>query len=151
MKPAATMYRNKRREIRRALRMGCRVVRESNLRLVGDRTVDLSPEGLLVLSDERIDANEELIVSFMATDLGIWFDTMARVSRVVEGRRDGDAGRAVGVRFTSLPAVSRLILRGNLRRVPPPLPRRPRVRIDVVRPPVVDYARIIREIACGLR
>jgi PilZ domain len=151
MNGVSTVYRNKRREIRRAMRMGCRVVRESNLRLVGDRTLDLSPEGLLVLSDERVDPNEELIVSFMATNLGIWFDTMAKVSRVVEGRRDGDGGRAVGVRFTSLPAVSRLILRGSLRKVPPPLPKRPRVRIDLVRPPPVDYARIIREIALGLR
>jgi hypothetical protein len=87
----------------------------------------------------------------MATNLGIWFDTMAKVSRVVEGRRDGDGGRAVGVRFITLPAVSRLILRGSLRKVPPPLPKRPRVRIDVVREPPVDYARIIREIALGLR
>src|SRR5215472_8258479 len=129
--------RSKRREIRRAIRMGCRVVRESNLRLVGDRAVDLSPAGMLILSDERLDENEELIVSFMATDIGIWFDTMATVSRVVEGRRRGDRGRALGLRFTSLPAVSRLILRGNLRKIPPPVPKRARLRIDLVRPPPV--------------
>jgi hypothetical protein len=86
--------------------------------LLGDRTVDLSPQGLLVLSDERVPEGTELVVSFQATELPIWFDTVATLTRVVEGRRPGDPGRAFGVRFEALPAVSRLILRGFLRRHP---------------------------------
>ncbi|HEY8073032.1 MAG TPA: PilZ domain-containing protein, partial [Labilithrix sp.] len=72
---------------------------------------------------------ESLIVSFKATRLDIWFDTEAKVVRNVRGRRHGDKGRGVGLRFLSLDPVKRLILRGHLRRVPPPVPRRTQ-RID---------------------
>jgi hypothetical protein len=109
---------NRRGEIRRTLRLGCRVVRRSDWRLLGDRTVDLSPEGMLVLSDERVDEGSELVVSFQATDLPIWFDTRGTVARIVEGRRPGDQGRALGVHFDSFSPVSRLILRGHLSKLP---------------------------------
>jgi len=116
--------------------------------------MDLSPEGMLVLSDESVAHGEKMIVSFMATEIGVWFDTMASVARIVEGRRNEDRGRrALGLTFTSLPAVSRLILRGNLRKIPPPLPRRPRVRVVkelFERAPFVDYAAIVRDIAAGM-
>jgi hypothetical protein len=109
---------NRRRETRRSIRLGCRVRRMDDWRLLGDRTLDMSPQGLLVLSDERVDEGLELVVSFQATELPIWFDTTATLTRVVEGRRPGDNGRALGVRFDTLPAVQRLILRGFLRRHP---------------------------------
>jgi hypothetical protein len=109
---------NRRGEMRRMVRLACRVRRMDDWRLLGDRTVDLSPQGMLVLSDERIEDDTECVVSFQATELPIWFDTCARVTRVVEGRRPGDRGRALGVHFETLPAVSRLILRGFLRRHP---------------------------------
>jgi hypothetical protein len=109
---------NRRREMRRLVRLACRVRRMDDWRLLGDRTLDLSPEGMLVLSDERVDEGLELVVSFQATELPIWFDACAKITRVVEGRRPGDPGRALGVRFETLPAVSRLILRGFLRRHP---------------------------------
>jgi hypothetical protein len=109
---------NRRHEIRRSIRLGCRVRRIEDWRLLGDRAVDLSPQGMLVLSDERVDQGAGLVVSFQATELPIWFDTCATVTRIVQGRRPGDAGRALGVRFETLPAVSRLILRGFLRGLP---------------------------------
>jgi hypothetical protein len=109
---------NRRREMRRLVRLACRVRRMDDWSLLGDRTVDLSPQGLLVLSDERVDEGLDLVVSFQATELPIWFDTCAKLTRVVEGRRPGDPGRALGVHFETLPAVSRLILRGFLRRQP---------------------------------
>ena len=135
---------NRRREIRRAVRLGCRVVRRSNWRLLGDRIVDLSPQGMLLLSDERIDSGDEVFVSFEATELPLWFDTRATVTRIVTGRRPGDCGRALGVRFDNLPSVSRLILRGHLRRLPETLPQREL-------PPEllgerVDYAAMVKEI-----
>jgi hypothetical protein len=129
---------NRRGEMRRALRLACRVRRMDDWRLLGDRTVDLSPQGLLVLSDERIDDETECVVSFQATELPIWFDTCARVTRVVEGRRPGDSGRALGVHFETLPAVSRLILRGFLRRHPVVTARR-EVPLDLTRDPAFDY------------
>src|SRR5271166_505499 len=70
---------NRRREIRRSATFGCRVRRMETSRLVGDRTLDLSPQGMLVVSDEGILEGSQLLVSFMATELPIWFDTQATV------------------------------------------------------------------------
>lgn len=129
---------NRRREMRRSVRLACRIRRMEDWRLLGDRTVDLSPQGMLVLSDERIDDETECVVSFQATELPIWFDTCARITRVVEGRRPGDSGRALGVHFETLPAVSRLILRGFLRRHPM-VPAQRELPLDLSRQPAFDY------------
>lgn len=121
--------KNERREVRRALPLRCQVVRERDFRLVSETAIDVSPDGMFVPTDIELEPGENVFVSFRATELGIWFDTEARVARVVHGRRDGDKGRGVGLRFSTLPKVKRFILRGHLRRVPPPLPRRAQ-RID---------------------
>jgi hypothetical protein len=137
-----TLPTNRRREIRRSVRLGVRVRRVEDWRLLGDRTLDLSPQGMLVLSDERVDEGTELVVSFQATELPIWFDTFGTIRRIVEGRRPGDRGRALGVHFETLPAVSRLILRGFLRRMPVPAPtREPPIDLTGER---VDYADVVR-------
>jgi hypothetical protein len=140
---------NRRGEIRRALRFGCRVRRMDNLRLVGDRAVDLSPKGMLLLSDERLVAETIVQVSFMSTELPLWFDTRATMVRVVEGRRPGDSGRALGLRFDSLPSVARLILRGHLTKVPVTTPQR-EVPLDLRQRRDPDYARIVNDIFAGV-
>jgi len=129
-----------RSEIRRAIKLPCRVVRECDFQLLGTQTIDLSPEGMLLPTEMGVELGDNCIVSFKATPLGIWFDTEATVMRVVEGRRPTDRGRAVGLRFRTLDAVHRLILRGALRKVPPPLPARAQK---------IDYARTIYKIAYG--
>jgi hypothetical protein len=121
--------RNDRREVRRAVALACQVVRERDFKLVADRALDVSPDGMLVRCDADLALGEGLIVSFQATQLGLWFDSEATVARVVRGRREGDRGAAVGLSFATLDRVKRLILRGALRRVPPPVPRRTQ-RID---------------------
>ncbi len=135
---------NRRGEMRRALRLGCRVRRRDG-RLIGDRTVDLSPQGMLVCSDERLPQGARLLVSFQATDFPLWFDTHATVRRIVEGRRPGDSGRAIGLHFESFPAVSRLILRGHLRKATPVVPQRD-VPPELAPRPVVDYAEAVRRV-----
>ena len=138
---------NRRREIRRSATFGCRVRRVETSRLVGDRTLDLSPQGMLLMSDEGLVEGSQLLVSFMATELPIWFDTEATVTRIVQGRRPGDLGRALGLRFDSLPAVSRLILRGHLRRHPAaPAQREPPIELAKKD---TDYARIVKDILEG--
>jgi hypothetical protein len=123
------VHRNDRREVRRAVGLTCQVVRERDFRLVADQAIDLSPDGMLVSSEHDMAVGESLIVSFKATQLGLWFDTEASVARIIKGRRPGDRGPAIGLTFSTLDRVKRLILRGHLRRVPPPLPRRTQ-RID---------------------
>jgi hypothetical protein len=121
--------RNDRREVRRAASFTCQVVRERDFRLIADQALDVSPDGMLVRTDHDMEIGESLIVSFKATQLGLWFDSEASVARIVRGRRDGDRGAGIGLSFSTLDRVKRLILRGHLRRVPPPLPRRTQ-RID---------------------
>jgi hypothetical protein len=121
--------KNDRREVRRAVSVPCQIVRERDFRLVSDTTLDVSPDGMLVATTMDLEPGEPLLVSFQATELGLWFDGEARVARMVRGRRPGDKGKAVGLTFSSLSRVQRFILRGELRRVPPPVPRRPQ-RID---------------------
>lgn len=107
----------------------CQIVRERDFRLVSDKALDLSPDGMLVATDVELEPGENVFVSFRATELGIWFDTEARVTRVIRGRRPGDKGRGVALAFSTMPRVKRFILRGHLRHVPPPVPRRAQ-RID---------------------
>jgi hypothetical protein len=76
-----------------------------------------------------LEPGENVFVAFRATHLGIWFDTEARVARMIRGRRPGDRGRGAALSFSTLSRVKRFILRGHLRRVPPPLPKRAQ-RID---------------------
>ena len=138
---------NRRGEIRRSVYLGCRVRRMTGRGLVGDRSLDLSPQGMFVLSDENLEAGTELFVSFQATDLPIWFDTRATVARIVAGRRLGDDGRGFGLRFRTLPAVSRIILRGHLRKAPRAAPQRWPVALPHKKDP--DYAQLVRDIYEG--
>ena len=131
-------YKNDRREIRRRVSLSCRVVRESDFRLLGTRAVDLSPDGMCVMALRDAAPGESLIVSFRATELGLWFDAEAKVARVVRGRRPKDRGRCLGISFTRFDPVMRLVLRGHLRRNAPPVPQRD-ARID--------YAATVRRIA----
>ncbi len=120
--------KNERREIRRAVRWTCQVVREKDFRCVAETTLDLSPDGMLVPIALDLAPGENVIVSFHAPRLDLWFDTEATVTRVLRGRRSFDYV-AAALRFSTLDRVKRFILRSHLRRVPPPLPRRVQ-RID---------------------
>ncbi len=139
---------NRRGEMRRETRLGCIVRRMDTWRLVGDRTLDLSPQGMLVLSDERLESGTELVVSFQATELPIWFDTLASVTRVVEGRRPGDAGRAIGRPLRDSPRR----LASHPARAPPPAPA-DALRVESARwslsPVDLDYAQIVKDIWAG--
>jgi hypothetical protein len=135
---------SRRREVRRSVRLACHARRMDDWRLVGDRVLDLSPEGMLLLSDERVEEGATLVVSFQATELPIWFDTCATVARIVQGRRPSDTGRALGVHFDTLPAVQRLILRGHLRALPQTTAQRD-LPFDVARAHI-DYAGEVQRI-----
>jgi hypothetical protein len=129
--------------MRRSVRVDCQVVREHDFRLIGHRAVDLSDDGMLVLSDtqttsglsrrggRRLDVltGEEVIVSFRAPLTRIWFDCTATVARVIHGRRPGDWGACVGLSFDVMDEVTRAFLRAELRGLPPPVPAR-ELRVD---------------------
>jgi hypothetical protein len=129
---------NARRDIRHAVNLSCSVVREKDSKLASLRAVDLSPDGMRVeLRDVDVEAGDRFFVCFRTTDFGIWFYTDAFAARLLRGRRPGENGRSLALRFGSLSAVSRLCIRGALRRLPPHLPQRE---------PRVDYAATVGRI-----
>ena len=122
---------NERRAVRRAHSISCQVVREADFRLVGETAIDVSPHGMLIKLRSDVEVGDKLIVSFRATDMGIWFDSDATVRRVVHGRRPTDSGPAFGISLDTLSNVHRFIMKGYLRNIPPPIPKRTQ-RIDFI-------------------
>ncbi len=120
----STQRRSQRRSIRRAVRIECEVVRERDFKLIATHAVDLSPDGMLVLSDATVLTGEDVIVTFRTPKSVHWFDACGTVARVVHGRRPGDFGPCLGIRFDEAEEVSRIVLGEKLRKMPPPLPRR---------------------------
>jgi c-di-GMP-binding flagellar brake protein YcgR len=133
----------RRAEMRHCVDLAC-VVRRRHWRFTRAYVLDLSADGMLLSFEGWLDTGVELDVSFKAAMPAMWFDTHATVTRVVHDRRTRDSGRAVGLRFDSLSAVSHLILRGHLQNSPrPPSLREPRRAAVANRQ---DYASIVRNI-----
>lgn len=115
--------------------VSCEIVRDEGFVLLGRSVLDLSETGLRAgFTDEAVAAGlvqqlsvgESLWVSFRADHIGMWFDFEAEVARVSAGRRPGDVGPSLGVRFVtrwdagirSAPALSRLLLRNGISKLP---------------------------------
>jgi hypothetical protein len=109
---------------RRGVTLPCQAVRERDFKLIADRTLDISVDGLLLPmnDDEQVSAGDSLIISFPIP--GMWIDAEASVTRIVRGRRPGDDGAACGVLFDVISSSARAALAGYLHGKPPPLPRR---------------------------
>ena len=110
--------------LRRSVRLACQAVSEDAFRLVGRRALDLSPAGMLLESDADVRLGDELLVSFRAPQSGLYVDTSARIVRVVAGRRPGDHGRCLGLRFERLDPLMSSMLGASLAGLPPPIPQR---------------------------
>ena len=113
---------SRRTATRRGVTLPCQAVRERDFKLIADRTLDISVDGLLLPVQEGILTGETLIVAFPIP--GIWIDAECTVTRVVHGRRPGDDGLACGVLFDVISPSARAALAGFLHGKPPPLPRR---------------------------
>ena len=110
------------RPIRRTLNIACQVVRERDFRLVADRVVDLSINGMLVAPADPVLTGEKIIVSFPSPFSGRWIDAQATVTRVLHGRRPGEFRRALGLSFEVQDPESLAELQDCLRRIPPTPP-----------------------------
>jgi hypothetical protein len=124
------VHASQRQAVRRAVRVDCQVVRERDFKLLGDWALDVSPQGMLIVSNADVLTGEDLIVSFKVPKLRAYVDTQATVARVVHGRRPSDRHRrALGITFDDLDQDAARLLRTALRGFPPPLPSRAH-RID---------------------
>jgi hypothetical protein len=116
---------SKRRAVRRATRTSCQVVSTIGFELLGERALDLSPNGLLLACDVPAAIGEELVISFQTPGRDpIWLDAEAEVARIVHGYRQGDPGYCAGLRFTYLERSTRGELLARLAGFPPPIPQR---------------------------
>ncbi len=128
-----------RRSVRKFVRLDCEVVRERDFRRVGTRALDLSTSGLRVVGDaSAVLTGEPVILTFRAPGSDTWIDAEGTVARVVHGRRAEDYGPSVGVQFRALDPDLTTLLRKQLLKCPPPMPRR------AAR---VDYAATVRRIS----
>jgi hypothetical protein len=93
------------RPIRHTAHIVCQIVRERDFKLVADRVLNLSIQGMLVAPADPVLTGEKLIVSFQLPDDGEWVDATATVARVVHGRRPGEFRRALGLEFEGFGAA----------------------------------------------
>ncbi len=139
--PSLLVRHRQRRSVRRVVRTRCQAVALDEFRLIGDRILDLSPRGLLLACDDRVETGQELVISFQAPHGGPWIDVEAEVARVIGGWRPYDPGYAAGLRFTHIEQRARGELLTRLAGFPPPIPQR-RVR--------TNYAETVSRIHAGV-
>lgn len=113
-----------RRTVRRSVLLSCQVVKERGFRLVSSIAFDLSTDGMLVLTGERVLTGEPLLVSFRAPRSDRWFNLEAQVARVIHGRRPSDQGRCLGLSFSGLGDADHARLFESIRDLPAPSTRR---------------------------
>src|ERR1700734_2878768 len=95
-----------RRHVRHAVDLPCSVVCEKDLTLAGLRALDLSPDGMRIeLSNVEVKVGDRLFVCFRTP--ARWFLTDAFAARLLLGRRAGETGRCLALRFGSLSTASR--------------------------------------------
>jgi|HubBroStandDraft_1064217.scaffolds.fasta_scaffold266889_2 hypothetical protein len=134
---------NTRRCLRHGVDLPCSIVCEKDFRLASLRAMDLSPDGMRVeLRDVDVEAGDRLFVCFRTKPDGRWFFTDAFAVRLLRGRRPGEKGPSLGLRFGSLSRTSRRCVEADLHGMPPLLPQRE---------PRIDYAATIARIAAGPR
>ncbi len=120
-------WARQRKSLRRAVDLPCEVVEGDGFRLLGRRVCDLSEEGAFVLLDPGVRPprpGTEVFVSLRVPHSRHWVGAVARVSRLVAGRRQSDPGAGIGLRFVEMDRVERAMLRSSLPGLPPPLPTR---------------------------
>lgn len=126
--PTPSIHRS-RRSLRRAARLRCQAVALEEFSLLGERTLDVSPMGMLLACDREVQPGMEVLVSFEAPGGdGLWLDAEAEVARVIEGYRASDPGYCAGLRFTHFERSARNELLTRLAGHPPPIPLRGRGR-----------------------
>ena len=123
------MLADERRSVRRDVEVECQVVRAQGGEVLAERAVDLSIDGMLVLSSAACILGESMLATFCLPGTAQWVTVPARVARVIAGRRHNDPGRAIALEFEVLDLEFQRVLRAAIEILPEPPPGRPR-RVD---------------------
>ncbi len=136
----STLFHSSQRgSMRRAVKTPCWAVSLNRGRLLGERLLDLSPDGMFLECRSEVAAGDGVFIVFKAPGSGgLWLRADTEVARVVEGRRDRDPAYGAGLKIVRLKNGSYYDLGQRLKGFPPPLPTR-HLR--------VDYAESVRRIA----
>lgn len=130
-----------RRSGRREVDVTCYVVRIPSLEVLGERAIEMSPHGMLVVSDTPCEIGETVLVTFDVPGTEETVTMSGRIARLAPGRRADDPGRAFAVELEGLDGTTGRMLREALARYPEAAPRRPAR---------VDYAATASLIALGV-
>jgi hypothetical protein len=107
---------------RHTLQVPAEIVRLHDFRLLSDSIDNLSMEGALAGPSLPATPGEKMLVSFRVPRSSQWIDVDATVVRVVGGRRVGDHGRQLGLKFEPLSIHQRQWLQHVLQHAPPAPP-----------------------------
>lgn len=94
--------RMNRRSPRRESTLECRVLAETGDRHLRGETLDVSLEGVRILSDAAVTIGEPVVLTLLLPNGRTWVDAHARVARIESGERAGDPGRAIAFEFTAM-------------------------------------------------
>lgn len=107
---------------RHALETACIVRSLRDGRLLGDHTVDVSYSGIgvgaLDASSPCTGTGERVALSLQIPGSSMWIQGEGRIERVMQGRRAGDRGPALGIRVDRMDGLSRVLLTSVARQYP---------------------------------
>lgn len=130
------MSTEQRDKVRYAVRTDCLVTSRDG-RMLAERTLDASWDGLRLAATGTVRVGERVHVSLRVPRSRYWLQAEGVVTRLLHGRRDGDAGPAFGVRLDRMHGMDRMLLGTALRHQHRAAPERGATR---------DYARAVARI-----
>lgn len=85
------------------------VVRQGE-RLLSDRVLDASYDGLRVRALDAPSFDEPVQISLRMPGSRVWVEAEGEVTRVIEGRRSGDDGKSFAIKLRRMDGMQRLLL-----------------------------------------
>ncbi len=111
-----------RKSVRRAVELGCELVSSRNVRT--ERVLDLSYRGARVRSRTDLRRGEEVLMTFVPPNAPCRVSALGSVRHFENG--------VAGVEFFTLDRIDETELRARLRGLPPPLPKKTKLRKELV-------------------
>ena len=114
------MVVDSRKSKRRFARTKCEVVRERDFMRLGTRAIDLSIDGLFLMTDVDVTVGESVMIAFELG--GHCVEAVGHIARVASGRRSSDMAMGIGIAFDSIKDDGATLLAAALKKMPPLLP-----------------------------